>query len=221
MKAKPLLTALIGFYLLGTAGISGYFWYHHQNYVETDDARTKVNVSLVTAPATGQLVSLPLRENQEVQAGEVLGWIEAPAATSAMDGRYVLKAPVSGRVMRIGVHQGEVVTSGQNLLAIADPDTAYVEALLTETEASRVRVGQTADVSLDTAGGATYTGIVSGVEGVTVSAVWPLISLTAPRQQPREEQLVPVRIKVMGARLIPGTSASVKIRVRGETDGLF
>ncbi|MFM1651588.1 efflux RND transporter periplasmic adaptor subunit [Brevibacillus sp. B_LB10_24] len=221
MKAKRLIFSLVAVYLTGSVLISGYYWYNYQYYVKTNDARAKVDLSLVTAPVTGKVYSLDVRENQEVKANEILGFMQALNSSASSETRIPLIAPASGRVMRIGAAEGEIVTNGQNLVAIADLQTAYVEARLTETEATRVRVGQTVDVRLDTESGHTYPGVVSLVEGVTEKAVWPIVSLVPARQQPREEELVPVRIQVKDARLIPGTNASIKIRVRGDSDALF
>lgn len=218
MKAKRLIISLIAFYLVGSALISGYYWYQQQNYIVTDDSRTMVDLAVIKAPATGQLLSFDLRENQVVRANEVIGFIQSPQANGA---RMPVRAPISGQVMRIGANEGEVVTSGQNLLAVADLGTAYVQARLTEKEATHIHVGQSVDVTLDSAGKEVYPGVVSVIEQVTEKEVWPIISLIPPRQQPREEQLVPIRIQVQGAHLIPGTHTSVKIKVRGDQGGLF
>lgn len=219
MKAKRLIIVLVAFYLAGSALISGYYWYQHQTYIATDDSRAMVDLAVIKAPAAGRLLSFDLRQNQEVKANEVVGFIQTTSGNGG--GRLPVFAPISGRVMRIGATEGEVVMNGQNLLAIADPGTAYVQARLTEKEATRIHVGQAVAVSLDSAGGKVYPGIVSVIEQVTEAQVWPIISLTPPRQRPREEELVPIRIEVQGAHLLPGTNASVKIQVRGDSDGLF
>lgn len=221
MKAKRMIISLIALYLVGGALISGYYWHNKQYYVQSNDAHATVALSILRAPATGQILSLEIRENQEVKANEVIGFVQARAGIASPGARVPLIAPAAGRVLRIGAQEGEVVTNGQNLLAIADLNATYVEARLTETEANRVRIGQSVDVSLDTADGKTFPGVVSMIEGVTEKAVWPIVSLTPARQQPREEELVPVRIEVKDAHLIPGTHASIKINVRGDSDALF
>ncbi|MGD8188626.1 HlyD family efflux transporter periplasmic adaptor subunit [Brevibacillus ginsengisoli] len=221
MKAKRMIIMIISIYLVVSAGISGYYWIHHQNYVETNDARAKIEFSVLKAPATGRVIQLDIRENQEVRANEVIGVIQAGPASPTPGVRMPLLAPVSGRVLRVGVQNQEVVSSGQNLVAIGDLTTTYVEARLTEDEVNRVRVGQVVDVQLDTNGKMKYKGIVSRIEGVTETAVWPLISLTPTRKQPREEQLVPVRILIPDVNIIPGTGAEIAIHVRGDQDGLF
>lgn len=221
MKAKRIIILILSLYLITSAGVSGYYWMHHQNYVQTTDARAKVDYSIVKAPATGRLIQLDIRENQEVHANEVIGVVQAGPASPHPGARIPLLSPVSGQVLRIAVKNQEVVTSGQSLLAIGDLTTTYVEARLTEDEVSRVRVGQVVDVQLDVTGRKEYKGIVSRIEGVTETAVWPLISLTPVRNQPREEELVPVRILIPDVPIIPGTGAEVAIHVRGDQDGLF
>ncbi len=220
MRAKRLIVLILSLYVAASGGISLYYWLQHEHYVKTDNARTNVDVALLKAPAAGSIIELDVRENQQVRANEVIGYMQAGPVSSTPGARIPLLAPKSGYVLRVGVNEREVVTAGQPLAAVADLGSAYVEAHLMEKEASRVRVGQTVDVYLDTYGGQAFKGIVSRMENVTVKETWPIVSLVSSKE-PREEQLVSVRIQVPDTPLVPGTGAEVAIHVRGESDGVF
>ncbi len=221
MKAKRLLTVLLVFYLATSGIISAYYWYNVKNYVKTENAHVLVNVSVVKAPIAGRIVQLKIRESQDVEKNEIIGFLKPSPAYSRKEALVPILASVHGQIIRIGVHEGEFVAAGENLLGIADLKTAYVEARLTETEVSRVHVGQTVDVHLDAQGDKSFSGIVSHVGRSTIKSTFPAYSLVPLQEQPKEEELIPVKIKVRDAALIPGTSASVTIKVMGDGDGIF
>lgn len=221
MKAKRLLTGLLVFYLATSGIISACYWYNAKNYVETENAHALVNVSVVKAPIAGSIIRLKVRESQDVEKNEIIGFLKPSPAYSGNEALVPILASVHGQIIRMGVHEGEFVTAGESLLGIADLKTAYVEARLTETEVSRVHVGQTVDVHLDVQGDKSFSGIVSQVGRSTIKSTFPAYSLVPLQEQPKEEELIPVKIKVRDAALIPGTSASVTIKVRGDGDGIF
>ncbi len=217
MKAKRILFALVACYAVGTAVITGTYWYQETRYVKTDDAHVKTGMTVLTAPADGRIVRLDVRENQPVQANEIIGAVKNRSA-DASGGLVPLTAPAAGKVLRVGVREGEVVTADQPLLVIADLSRAYVEARLPEEDAARVRVGQSVDVRLDAHGGHRYGGVVSQVGSATEQKLSPLVSLGPAQKTPKESQLVPVKIRVTDTALIPGTSAFVTIHIGGGAD---
>jgi HlyD family secretion protein len=72
-----------------------------------------------------------------------------------------LKAPGPGIVTSKSVEPGEVVTPGQEIMTIADLSTVKLKIFVDETEIGKVKPGQTADVSIDTFPGRSFTGSVS------------------------------------------------------------
>jgi len=67
---------------------------------------------LVKAPMPGLVVSVPVREGQDVEKGQVLIILES------MKMQNELKAPRAGKVSRIRTKPGESVEQKQNLLTI-------------------------------------------------------------------------------------------------------
>ncbi|MBM7867850.1 HlyD family efflux transporter periplasmic adaptor subunit [Heliobacterium gestii] len=214
MKAKKLIVLIIGVYLVTTVLISAYYGYEHVYFVQTDDAKVAVDLNVARAPIGGRITDLKVRENDAVGKDEVLAVVEGSPAPNQPVQRTPVFVPSSGQVLRLDAREGEAVTAGQPLMAVADRADAYVLARFKEEESSRVQVGQTVDVTLDGAAGQVFPGIVSTINRNTEQITWPIISLTPARQQPKEDQLLNVKIQVPGAPLIPGTGASVKIRVK-------
>lgn len=58
-------------------------------------------------------------------------------------------SPIDGVVITRSVEPGEVVTTGQNLLTLLNPNTVYMRGFVPEGEIGEVRVGQPANVFLD------------------------------------------------------------------------
>ncbi|MZP31102.1 HlyD family efflux transporter periplasmic adaptor subunit [Heliobacterium undosum] len=214
MKAKKLIVFIIGGYLLAAALISAYYGYEHVYFVQTDDAKVAVDLAVARAPIAGHITDLKIRENETVVKDDILAVVEGSPAPNQPKLRAPVFVPSSGQVLRLDAREGEAVTAGQPLVAVADREAAYVEARFEEVDSSRIRVGQTVDVKLDGAAGRVFPGIVSSINRNTEQITWPIISLTPAQQHPKEDQLLNVKIEVPGAPLIPGTGASVKIRVK-------
>jgi len=103
--------------------------------------------------------------------------------------KFVLKAPVSGRVLKILRKSAGVVNAGQALLEIGDPQTLEVEVDLLSADAVRVQAGM--KVLFSRWGGANeLTGVVKRVEphgftkisalGVEEQRVWVIVGFSEP-----------------------------------------
>lgn len=73
----------------------------------------------------------------------------------------LLRAPLAGTVTSRNVEPGEVVTSGREVLTLADLSTVYLKIFVDEQDLGKVKIGQTADVKTDTFPGKVYKGRVS------------------------------------------------------------
>lgn len=60
-------------------------------------------------------------------------------------------SPIQGVVINRYVEPGSVVTAGKTLLTVIDPNTVYLRAFIPEGDIGKVRVGQEAQVFLDSA----------------------------------------------------------------------
>ena len=73
----------------------------------------------------------------------------------------LLRAPFAGTLTSRNVEPGEVVTSGREVLTLADLSTVYLKIFVDEQDLGKVKIGQTADVKTDTFPDKIYKGRVS------------------------------------------------------------
>jgi HlyD family secretion protein len=72
-----------------------------------------------------------------------------------------LTSTLNGFVIAKSAEAGEVVQIGQPVFSAADLHSVWLTAYVSETDLGRVKLGQAADVSIDTFGGKTYKGQVT------------------------------------------------------------
>jgi multidrug resistance efflux pump len=127
-----------------------------------------------------------------------------------------LTSPLSGVVIARRTTAGSVVPALQPVVSVVDLGKLWVTANVDESKIAKVKIGQPADVHVDTLD-KTFTGHVTAIipaSAATFSnAPQPASNNTGDFT--KVAQLVPVRIAVdyAGSMLMPGTSAEVDIRV--------
>jgi membrane fusion protein (multidrug efflux system) len=72
-------------------------------------------------------------------------------------------APTDGYVTKKSVELGNQIQPGQPLMAVVDIDDLWVTANYKETQLKNVRVGQRAEIKVDTYPGSTFTGRVDSI----------------------------------------------------------
>ena len=105
-----------------------------------------------------------------------------------------VKAPVRGIVSKKGINVGQVVQSGQPLLAIVQIDDVWVTANFKETQLKDMRPGQRAVISVDAYGGRQYKGKVDSIAGATGARFSLLPPENATGNFVKVVQRVPVKI---------------------------
>lgn len=129
---------------------------------------------------------LAVRSQKVSRAQQALDQAEAAKA------KCQIKAPVSGRLVKVLVRPGETVTAGQTLGEIALQGGARLVATVAKTDLPRLQVGQ--DVTLEPASGVTFAGRISQLD---------------PAAQPPRVYLQPLGNSALPA---PGTSLVVRLR---------
>jgi multidrug resistance efflux pump len=102
------------------------------------------------------------------------------------------------------------VQAGQDLLWIVRLDRAQVVAEVPETSASRVKVGQSTDVTLDAEPSDTLQGTVTAIGRETLASTSPLL---AEDPFAKEVQWVPVWIRLQGSGWHPKAGESAVVRI--------
>lgn len=120
---------------------------------QLDQARQHQNVALAGVEQTRQNLALlregPRREDID-QAAATLRARQAAVETTQRQLDYTkARSPVAGVVAVRLAEVGEIVSSGKPVLRIAELGRPWVRAYLNETDLTRVRVGQAAEVRVD------------------------------------------------------------------------
>lgn len=128
-------------------------------------------------------------------------------------------APLTGIVSRKQVEAGQLVQGGQPLLTLVADTGAYLTANFKETQLSVIRVGQKAEIEVDSYPGCTVEGLVESVSAATGAKFALLPPDNSTGNFTKVVQRVPVRLQVIrgcGAErpLRPGMSVTVHIAIK-------
>ncbi|PKM76901.1 MAG: hypothetical protein CVU90_10005 [Firmicutes bacterium HGW-Firmicutes-15] len=125
----------------------------------------------------------------------------------------IIKAPISGTVVRLALQVGENVSPGQTIITISNLDNTWVSANIEEDKSSRIKVDQDVDVKIDSFPGITFAGKVSELGGATQSTFALIPSENSSGNYTKVTQRFSFKITVdkKGMVLKPGMSAVIKI----------
>jgi HlyD family secretion protein len=123
----------------------------------------------------------------------------------------VIYAPLNGVVLRKNIEEGETVGTGTMIFTIGDLENPWVKVYVKEDKLGFVKLGQRAEVKVDTYPGKVYDG--------TVTYISSEAEFTPKNVQTREERVklvfgVKVSVKNVNNELKPGMPADVAIRVK-------
>lgn len=219
MSKRMRALAIIGvlFFLL-VIGLVGYFSYMNIAFVDTLHARVDGSFVQVRAPVGGHVVDAPLEVGDAVAAHEQLATLESvnlPSGSSAAVRLLVpVRAPSAGIVAEIGARPDDVVSVGQVLLTLVDPEHLWVTASIHETRFPQVRVGQSVRIYVRTRSvRRTYWGRVEQI-GIATTVALSQKGQSPDVSTPRLAE-VPIKISLDGVArdLYPGMTAEVRIRL--------
>ena len=166
-----------------------------------------------------------LAGTKKQRAADVLGAQAALAAARLKLGYTKIIAPFDGVVGERQVQQGDYVNIGSNLINIVPLPNVYVMANYKETQLTRVRPGQSVDITVDTFPNEKLHGRVERVSPASGSQFALLPPDNATGNFTKVVQRVPVRIaldknQALLARLLPGMSVVTNIHADAAgTDG--
>ena len=130
-----------------------------------------------------------------------------------------VRAPVGGRVSKKTVEVGQVVQSGQALLALVDLDRVWIVANFKETALTHVRPGQRATVAVDTYPGTVFKARVESIQAGSGAVFSLLPPENATGNFVKVVQRVPVKLVFDAGEnarhlLVPGMSVVPTIELR-------
>lgn len=231
MQRKTIIILAVVVIALGAGGIVAYFDYQNRNFVSTDDARVAADVATVSPQIVGNLISWNTSEGSTVQAGQVLGRQDlgdalrsgalSPQNLEAVGGvmaeKALLRAPITGEIIKSNAVVGETAAPGMVLAIVGDTNHLYVSANIKESSILRIKVGQYVDVHIDALPGKTFQGTVQNIGNATASTFSLLPSQNDSGNYTKVTQVIPVKIAIATGTdtgLMIGMNASVRIHLR-------
>ncbi|MCD0156792.1 efflux RND transporter periplasmic adaptor subunit [Deinococcus sp. 6GRE01] len=146
-----------------------------------DSARASLSAAQTQA-STGAASDAQNLRSQQIAVQQAQDTLEA-----AQQDRADLKvyAPITGVVSTVAATEGTVVNSGATILTVLDDSTLNLPVQIDETEIAGVKVGQSAEVTLDAFDGQTFTGRVVRVSpGATASSGISVFTATVQLANP-------------------------------------
>src|SRR5216683_1370034 len=132
--------------------------------------------------------------------------------------KTVYVAPFDGTVTSLPVHEGETVvvgiqnSPGSTLMTVADMNVITAEVRVDETDIVNLKLGQSADVTIDAIPGQTFKGKVTEIgDNAIIRSTGVSTSQSTSGSQEAKDFKVVVTLDAPPANLRPGLSATAKI----------
>ena len=175
-------------------------------------------------------VSAEARDNAAAAARTAAASVqadEARVAQAALDlARTVVRAPVSGTITNLTVHQGDYAHAGSGAITMVDTSEFWVTAYFEETELNQIRPGASARIELMSDPGKVLDGHVQGIgRGIAVAnsqeARSGLPSVDPVYSWVRLSQRIPVHITLdhLPPRLVLAAGMTATVRVATSAAG--
>jgi membrane fusion protein (multidrug efflux system) len=163
--------------------------------------------------------NIALLKSQRQEAEQVAKELEVAVAKAKRDLSFtIIRAPFDGVIGNRSVQVGDYVTAGKRLLAVVPLDKVYVDANVKETQLAGIKIGDTAELSVDALDGPPIKGVVEGIAPASGSQFSLLPPENATGNFTKIVQRVPIRIAVPATEakgsLRPGLSVVVDIDTR-------
>ncbi|HWI55479.1 MAG TPA: efflux RND transporter periplasmic adaptor subunit [Desulfobacteria bacterium] len=214
-KRKVFIISILVVMVITMIAVGFYYWYENTYYVSTEDARVTGTIFHVTPQIAGKLLEFNLAEGQEVNKGQIAGRQEMVNLPDSNLEMATMRTPIKGIVLKKQGNVGEVVTPGQVLAMLVNPDDLYISANIDETKIDRIKPGEVVDITIDSYPGKDFSGRVKSV-GQATAATFSILPTSTGGNFTKVVQKIPVKISMTAndVKLLPGTSAVIKIHVK-------
>ena len=128
--------------------------------------------------------------------------------------QFQITSNMDGVVGRTLVNEGEVVSKGQRLLVLHNPDKIWVETNIRETDISRLKLGQLVKIEVDAYPDEQFEGMISRIGNAATSQFAILPKLNEAGSFTKVTQRLRVRIEIdqRQSMLRPGMMVEVFIK---------
>lgn len=197
--------------------------------ISTSDYEAKKAAFDIASAAVAQDQSRVAQAKAQVDSDEshIAQQRAALAHNSDVLSKTIYGAPFDGVVTYLPVHEGETVvmgiqnSPGSTLMTLADMSVITAEVQVDETDIVNVKLGQSADVTMDAIPGKTFKGEVTeiGDNAIVRSTGLATSQSTASNQEAKDFKVV-VTLKDPPENVRPGLSATAKIRTGTQPQAL-
>lgn len=214
-RRRMIIFSVLIVMVLAIAGVGGYYWYENTYYISTEDARVTGDLVKVSPQVAGKLLEFNAEEGQAVKQGEILGRQELNNLPDSSLELAIIRAPISGILIKKQANIGEIGSPGIPLAIMVDPDKLYIGANIEETKLEKIKIGQLVDIGIDQYPGRRFTGQVASV-GQAAASTFSLLPTSTGSNFTKVVQKIPVKIEIKKSdvKLLPGTNAVIKIHIR-------
>lgn len=222
MRRLILVPVLIFVALIAIIGGVGYWVYNSYMFYQTDDAQVNGAIVNISAPMTGTLSTLTVKQGDIVTAGQAIGTITGVPVTSATGTQgnptpLDLTSPISGTILQVAAVQGQGVAPGLTILQVTNLNSLNIVAYVDENALNNIKIGQAVDITIDAYKGTSFTGHVQQIVQAAASE-FSLIPTqdNASGNFTKVGQRIPVLITLDGNGgndIVPGMSAEVSIHL--------
>lgn len=214
-KRKVIIVSILTVMVAVFAGIGTYYWYENAYFVSTEDAKVMGDLVSVGPQISGKLLELNIEEGDTVIKDQILGrqGMSNPEETNI--DQSVFRAPIDGTVIKKHGTVGEMISPGQSIAMLIDPNKLYITANIEETKLGNVRQGQKVDITIDQFSKQKFTGKVKYV-GQASNSTFALLPSATSATFTKVIQKIPVKIEFdkNDNTLLPGTNAVVNIHIK-------
>lgn len=212
---KMLIIPVFLLMIAAVGGIIAYYWYNSTYFVSTDDSTIQGDLIKATPQIAGKLLEISIIDGQYVQKGQIMARQDMGTLPDTSMDSSIVRAPISGIVLKKQGTVGEIVTMGQSLAIMVDPSALYVNANIDETKLKKVKLGQNVDITVDEYDGLKFAGKVITI-GDYANSELATIPTSTSGTFTKVVQKIPVKISLPknNYRLLPGTNTTVKIHVK-------
>ncbi|RIP37390.1 HlyD family secretion protein [Staphylococcus gallinarum] len=210
---KMVLINVITIVVLVILGVVGFHFYNQAtSYVSTDNAKVDGEQIKVSAPASGEIKSFDVKNDEKVDKGDKV----AKIAVKGDDGQaqtMSIKMPQNGTIVKTDAIEGSMVQAGSPIAYAYNLDDSYITANVDEKDIADVEEGKDVDVTLD-GEDAKLKGKVEEVGKATASSFSLMPSSNSDGNYTKVSQVVPVKISLdskPSKNVVPGMNAEVKI----------
>ena len=210
---KMVLINIVTIVVLVIIGVVGFHFYNQATgFVSTDNAKVDGEQIKISAPASGEIKSFDIKNNEKLNKGDKVAEIAAKGEDGQSQNMDV-KMPQDGTIVKTDGMEGSMAQAGTPIAYAYNLDDSYITANVDEKDIADVEEGKDVNVKLD-GEDAGLKGKVEEVGKATASSFSMMPSSNTDGNYTKVSQVVPVKTSLdskPSKNVVPGMNAEVKI----------